>query len=241
MKIRLLSDLHLEHMKDAGKAFLGSLQPLPDTVLVLAGDITSMKSVDYALPQLKALSAIHKHVFFVNGNHSFYGSNPTQVLENTQEIASLIPNFTVLTSDNPVEYEGQRFLGDVLWFPYHPSNRHYERELNDFHLIKDFKPWVYEQHEGMVKNFTKHLKEGDILVTHHLPHPQGIHPIYALDSLNRFFLGDISNLIEERKPTLVFFGHTHSPISFEAKPTKFFCNPKGYPSNKNNGFNPNLV
>ena len=58
------------------------------------------------------------------------------------------------------------------------------------------------------------MQEGDILVTHHMPHPGGIATKYIGDPTNMFFLCDISDIIREKKPVLAIFGHTHCPFDF---------------------------
>jgi predicted phosphodiesterase len=243
-KINLMSDLHLEHHKDQGKNFIDSLPERKDTVLVLAGDITSMADKDYAKNHLGQLAAKAKHTFMVLGNHELYGTTPQEAYTNALQLQFEIQNFTALTAGLPVEYDGHRFIGDTMWFPYDPTNRFYENQMSDFRLIKHFKRWVYDQHDDTVRKFNQNIKEGDIVITHHLPHKNSIHKHFIGDSLNCFFYADMSGIIHANKPAIWIHGHTHCNFYYTVEQTRVICNAAGYPREHTGSdipFNPYLT
>ena len=41
--------------------------------------------------------------------------------------------------------------------------------MSDFSVIRDFQSWVYEENARAVTFFRRELREGDVVVTHHLP------------------------------------------------------------------------
>lgn len=244
MKLHIMSDLHLEHHRDQGASFIASLPERKDTILILAGDITTLQQDWYAEKHLSGLANKYKHTFYVPGNHEFYGSTPQHGWTNLALVAGRIPNFTALTAGLPVELDGKRFHGDTLWFPDDISTqRWHKRQLTDFSIIKQFEPWVYLQHEDTKRKFEQKIQEGDIVITHHMPHPGSIHPAYHGDDLNRFFLGDCSDIIAANKPALWVHGHTHEAFDYQAGGTRIVCNPHGYPREMKNGagFNENLI
>lgn len=236
MKLQIMSDLHLEHHKDDGKSLIASLPERKDTTLILAGDITSLQSADYAREHLEALTEKYKRVLMVPGNHEFYGTNPVDAWNTLLIIGQQVQNLTVLTSNLPVEFEGKRFLGDTLWFKDNPTTqRWHKRQMNDFSVIKQFEPWVFHSCDQTIRDFEKHLKKDDILITHHLPSPRSVHPKWAADDLNRFFVCDIEQLIIDREPALAVHGHTHDKADYMIGPTRVLCNPMGYPRESTRG------
>jgi predicted phosphodiesterase len=229
MRLQIMSDLHLEHHRDGGKSFIKSLPERLDTVLVLAGDITSLGIRDYAKAHLEPIAEKYKQVVYVPGNHEFYGTTPQEGWFNILSFQFEISNLKVLTSDQPFEFEGKRFIGDTLWFPFDHKNGFYQGMMSDFSIIKRFQPWVYDQHEKTIRDFTKHMREGDIVVTHHMPHLRSVHEQYADSSINRFFVSDQSKLIADKKPSLWIHGHTHEPFDYVEGGTRIVANPLGYP------------
>jgi hypothetical protein len=61
------------------------------------------------------------------------------------------------------------------------------------------------------------------------------------DQLNRFFLCDMSGLIERVQPPLWCFGHTHDAVDKDVGATRLLCNPRGYPSEGRQGYQDKLV
>jgi predicted phosphodiesterase len=241
MKLQLISDLHFEFHADKGASFVNSLNPEGVDVLVVAGDLAVGEQISDALG-LICRRYKDAHVVYVHGNHEFYMSDRRSVLRETRKARELNDNLHWLDG-HTIEISGQRFLGTTLWFREDPKARPYEGHLNDFHVIRDFRAWVYEENRRARIFLEEDLREGDVVITHHLPVPEAIHPKYRGSPLNAFFLCDMSQLIADRKPKLWMHGHTHSSVDRTLESgTRVLCNPFGYVSHELNAeFQDSLV
>src|SRR5579872_3193567 len=232
MKLQILSDLHLEHHRDYGEMLIASLDLSRVDLVLLAGDIVGFGAHSLtALGKMRSLCAkAAGTVLYIPGNHEYYGTSPPFVDQNLLLLEREIENLQVLRSGVIFEQEGRHFLGDTLWFPDDPLNPVYAPGLNDFALIQGFIPWVYERYAACRAFLDQELRQGDIVLTHHLPSLSLIAPQFAGSPLNRFFAADLTDLILERKPALWVCGHTHSSIDTSIGETRILCNPYGYPT-----------
>lgn len=225
MRIQLMSDLHAEFHRDHGLAFAESLDPSGVDVLVLAGDI-GVISKDSLEQMLSFLCAKYPHVVYVAGNHEFYNASPSLVEKHRVLLTGKFPNLYWLENSDVI-IQGRRFLGGTLWFP-RPKNPTLKLNMNDFHVIREFEPWVYEQHAKTVDYLRSEVKAGDIVVTHMLPTSRAVSPRWRGDALNPFFaVDDIPDDVLGR-PAAWFFGHTHDSVNFRFGDCTFMCNPFGY-------------
>lgn len=244
MRVQLLSDLHLEFHRDGGRSFLESLDPSGVDVLVLAGDVDV--AAGGLLQSLTMICRLYRDssVVYVAGNHEFYNSDPVTVGRVLGRVRDGYCNFTWL-DDEVVELGGVRFLGTTLWFPRGDAGPDVKGMLNDFTLIEDFEPWVYAANARAVDFLTREVRRGDVVVTHHLPSPQCVSSRYVGSILNQFFVCDLTELVENRRPLLWLFGHTHDSVRFFMKPTGdtlLCCNPLGYsPDDLNPNFREKLT
>jgi Icc-related predicted phosphoesterase len=141
-----------------------------------------------------------------------------------------------------VELAGVRFAGTSLWFRDDPGNLAHEEMLNDFLLIRGFKPWVYEENARALNFLDAQAPLADVVVTHHLPSKRSVAPCFEGDSLNRFFLCDVDDLIERAGPALWVHGHTHCSVGTNVGRTRIVCNPLGYSGwEENSNFDRKLV
>lgn len=240
MRVQILSDLHLEYDRDGGEAFAHTVPVLGD-VLILGGDLIPLRAADPVRRVLRWFCDRFAHVIFVLGNHEYYGTHPADAQALLAACAQKIPNLHVL---NPgvVSIDGIRFVGATLWFPDTPDEVLYRSTLNDFRLIADFVPWVHDTHVEHLAFLKTNIRPGDVVVTHHLPHPRSIAPQYAGSSLNRFFLAeDAAGLVERSGARLWIHGHTHVPCDYVIGKTRVVCNPRGYPGESSNSFKPGCV
>lgn len=239
MKIQIVSDLHLEFDRDKFQSFINDLDPTGVDVLVLAGDICTARNMVGIIGAICRRYSEAK-VVWVHGNHEFYGSDRETVHRLSKQAVDENPNLRWL--DNSwTEIDGQRFIGTPLWFRYEPSNEPLEELMNDFHVIRGFKGWVYKENKRATDFLRNEMKEGDIVVTHHLPAERSVHPIYKGDGLNCFFLCDMEETILERWPAVWIHGHTHHSFNYEIDheggKCRVVCNPRGYnPMALNVGF-----
>jgi Icc-related predicted phosphoesterase len=235
MNIQVMSDLHFEFHRDAGCAFVDSLDPTGVDVLVVAGDLAPLE----LLPDALRLLCDHyksADVVFVAGNHEFYGARPWSVSFFREEQLRW-PNLHWL-ENSAVTIKGQRFVGCTLWFRESTA----PRGLSDFEVIKDFEPWVYEQNARSVKYLEREVRRSDVVVTHHLPSSRSVALQYAGSSLNDYFVCDVERLIFDRQPALWLHGHTHASCKYALDATFVVCNPFGYARREENpDFNPRCI
>jgi predicted phosphodiesterase len=222
LRLRIMSDLHLEFHADAGRSFIESLNPSHVDALILAGDLSTVRGIAEALERLCDIFPV---VVYVHGNHEFYNSNRPRVLEVMKEETGKLPNLIWLEK-GVAELEGHRILGAPLWFKRDDKAPKYE--MNDFNLIEDFEEWVYDENRQAVRFLRRELAPGDVVVTHHLPSKTSIAPEYKDDPLNAYFFYDLEELIIERKPAVWIHGHTHTSFDYKIVTTRVVCNPFGY-------------
>lgn len=224
MKILILSDVHAEFHRDFGKAFVESL-PQADVVL-LAGDVGVLNRGSLEAV-LGFFSSKYKHVVYTCGNHEFYSSEARFADQRISDVCAGLGNVHRLNHSSVV-IDGQRFIGGTLWFPEPPAHLRYLRHsMNDFAIIRNFEPWVYDQHESDVRYISHHASKNDIVVTHMIPSLDLITPKWRGNSLNLFFAHQMPEEVL-RMPKLWVFGHTHDSIDVVRGSTRFLCNPFGY-------------
>ena len=226
MRILVMSDLHVEFHEDAGASFVASVDPTGIDVVVLAGDI----AVSTEIPATLGLLCRHfrgAQVLYVHGNHEFYESSIAEVQELTRQVARRQRNLRWLET-RTVNFRGQRFLGATLWFPHDQRTVPNRQRLSDFFEIQDFESWVYEQNRRTVHWLRRVVRAGDVVITHHLPTPRAVAQRFVDNPLNSFFVCDVEDVIEEQRPALWVYGHTHESADFRIADTRLVCNPLGY-------------
>lgn len=243
MKALLVSDLHFEFHRDGGQSLVKSL---PDAdVLLCPGDLADAAGVWDAL-----LLLLEKwpHVVYTYGNHEFYGSNIPEVKKKVGRLQQRLPAMEGtygqlhVLDNSTCEIEGRRFVGTTLWFRKSLGGLKYERMLNDFSQIGNAHQRIYEENDKAEAFLRETVTDNDIVLTHHMPAPESIHPKYEGSPLNRFFMTDMSSLIEQRQPKLWVHGHTHSSCDYYLGRTQVLCNPFGYVRyDTNRAFNEELL
>jgi predicted phosphodiesterase len=227
VRVQILSDLHFEFDRDGGEAFTRSV-PVAGDVLVLAGDVILLREPDQAHRVFDRFCGRFPHVVFVPGNHEYYRSRPADAEAVLAGCTRQYANLHVL---NPgvAAIDGTRFVGAALWFPPSPDEASYRRQLMDFRLIDGFVPWVHDTHAAHLAFLEAEVRPGDVVVTHHLPHPRSIAVQYLGSPLNRFFLApDAARCVERAGAKLWIHGHTHVGCDYVVGATRVVCNPRGY-------------
>jgi predicted phosphodiesterase len=250
MKIRYVSDIHLEHrLRNATVAplverIIPSLEDDKDTVLVLAGDICSKR--DHLLVALQILTKRFKHVLMVAGNHEFYGYNMNEYETCITGPAWLaMSNLTyVVKGVKTVYIDGARFIMSTLWA---------DGGANPMEaIIVQNGLWDFRQITlGDVHN-AQYMTVGDmyemncmnrhrielalgsphdgktVVITHHVPSHAFCHPRHGM-TMNGGFASDCGPMMMgDTAPDYWIFGHTHDTIKRQMYDTMCLCNPLGY-------------
>jgi Icc-related predicted phosphoesterase len=222
MKIQIVSDLHTEFLRPQEvEKYLKRLKSDAE-VIVLAGDICSRNKIIYTL---SIFSEMYEHVVYVNGNHELYGTHIDKIRETRQ----YVPKNVHWLDNSCVEIKNQRFIGCTMWFRNDSMNSVYERGMNDFYSILNFRDYVYRENENSVNYLSSNVQENDIVITHHLPSYKLVNWKYLNSPLNRFFVCEMDELIKKNNPKYWIFGHTHEKTELDLFGCKMIANPHGYP------------
>ena len=246
MKLNVLSDLHLS---------LGALA-LPENdadTVVLAGDIARPReAVAWA-------SRFAKPVLYVPGNHEFYGGSIAGTLA---ELKRLCEGTGIhVLDDDEIVIEGVRFLGTTLWTDFMlfgdgpqrtAAMQEAQRFMRDFSRVRlgeaSFSPAdsaaLFRRHAAWLESKLAEPHAGPtVVITHHAPSRNSIHPRFADSPLNACFVSDAEHLIAGSRAQLWIHGHTHDSFDCFVNGTRVLCNPRGYAKdgvNENPSFDANL-
>jgi 3',5'-cyclic AMP phosphodiesterase CpdA len=250
MKLNILSDLHL--------GVSGLERPRNDAdVVILAGDI--------ARPREAAAWALgfDKPVLFVLGNHEFYGSSIDGA---AAEMKRLCAGTQVNVLDNDeVIIDGVRFLGSTLWTDFRlfgdgdeqaaamaaaqqlmrDFSRIRLREAEDALFTPADSAALFERNAAWLDRRLDAPHDGPtVVITHHAPSRQSIHPRFAGSPLNACFVSDADRLVDGQRACCWIHGHTHDSFDYGLHGTRVICNPRGYAKagvNENPRFDADLM
>ncbi|MBM3346437.1 MAG: serine/threonine protein phosphatase [Betaproteobacteria bacterium] len=244
MRIRVLSDLHLE--------VSGFLPPPADAdVVVLAGDVANgAAAIDWAR------HAFDVPVLYVPGNHEYYDGQYQAVQAGLRAAQNADPEGRVRVLDcTEWRFRGVRFLGCTLWSDYSllpqperaASMNRLRRYIPDYRLIRFDERCL--QPEDSVALCTRHrawlaakLAEiyggPTVVVTHFVPHRNSIAAKFADNFANPMFVVPMDEFMG--RALLWIHGHTHTAFDYQAGGTRIVCNPRGYPD-EDTGFNPGMI
>jgi predicted phosphodiesterase len=185
------------------------------------------------------------HVVYVAGNHEFYHGKWKASLDHLREECDRFPNVYFLEKDIK-EIDDYTFVGATLWTDMNkndPLTLHsIGNMMNDFKVIRNdehgytkLRPahamYRHQQTLSYFKNVIDDRKDKKIVVVgHHSPSHQSIHPDYGRDTLmNGGYHSNLDGFILDRPQILLWtHGHTHVPFDYMIGTTRIVCNPRGY-------------
>jgi Calcineurin-like phosphoesterase len=244
MKLHILNDLHIE--------FEDFEPPATDAdVVVLAGDIgVGLEGLRWAGDRFP-----DKPVIYVPGNHEFYHHDLALI----EELKAQAPDHIHVLNDDQIIIGRVRFLGSILWTDFAlfgEGERFFamqqaRRQMTDFSIIQNggrqFTPEDAIQlhtasRDWLAAMLAEPLDGKTVVVTHHAPSSQSVHPRYARDLLTPAFASNLENLMDGDRPALWVHGHMHESYDYEVYGTRVVCNPRGYaPRALNPEFRPDFV
>jgi Icc-related predicted phosphoesterase len=244
-RIYYASDLHLEHRQ----LDYGIIHPIPNSILVLAGDIvptaslifqqnhpdpTSTDFVDF----FEIISFKYKHVIYIAGNHSLYGSQ-YNCIGNLKRALAEYTNIHVLDCES-ITLEGIDFYGGTCWTDFNKEDPETllraPKTLMDFRVIKEgtgkFLPStalkLHKQYLVGLDKFLNTAKNKTVVVSHHSPSHATINPIYKDQyHMNGLFSSDLTEYMEGID--YFIYGHMHSGLDVVHGDCHVITNPRGYP------------
>lgn len=253
MLCSVISDLHIE-FHDICNLPPGDILILAGDIFVAAhmhkfhtDAISSSERKKYEKFCKEELSKF-KHILYVKGNHEHYHGNFEDTSSILREyLSSHISNLTLLDNESII-IDGIKFIGSSLWGTYGCNTINHmfiQESMNDCLVIKTLLPIddefnygkkgrnlnvfdIYKEHMkscNFIENELKDTKLPCIIITHHAP------SYLCLDIGNKLSDAYASNqhgLIEEYKPKLWIYGHTHNPMQIKINETLLMTNPRGY-------------
>jgi len=272
MKLRVGSDLHLEwrlpfkeNPDEALPKVLETVLPEDErdfeSVLVLAGDITSYPAQRLAL--LKRVVPRFKHVFYVAGNHEFWGSDMMAwVTERKLMLDTFGDKLTVSKIGGAVRWfdssTGVSIIGATKWTAFGRGSPRIEMCLQRFpdcfSINYNSQPLtpkkiaaIHQEEIAAIIAELKSVREKSVdtnivVVTHHLPSFSLCDPRYAggIDGFDHAFASNQNNLLGDDflAPDFWIHGHTHVAVERFLGNSHILCNPAGYPNEQPGGYRP---
>lgn len=231
MKMRIVSDLHLEHEYIE----LPVTKTESEETLILAGDICS--NFDTLNKFFLDCSIRFKNVLFIYGNHEYYGHS---VDDTKGAISKMIFNYAniYLLDNETLELDGIVFYGGTLWGDgYHEPTS----ALNDFNVVDFPELFYYNEYVDFVRKFDNVAEKIDIVISHHSPSYKSLDPQFEGSFLNKYFMNDLDHIFEWGTNLKCWIhGHTHSSNAYKIGDCAVICNPKGY-FDENKKYNPKFV
>lgn len=242
MRLAWTSDIHLNHADlKAWDAWTGEIREAAADGILITGDLSEADDLLFQLGRIA--ESLPGNIFFVLGNHDFYGSSIASTRRNVTSLVREIPSLCYLTDSAPVEMVPGRFLvGEDGWgdgvvgdFENSPVR------LHDFQLIKDFKrvdpiDWpglIREQGAESARRLKRKLaavakSAAEVLVATHVP-PFRESCWYEGKTTDDywapfFVCGQVGDVLREfalENPTIqttVVCGHTHHGGIAEIEP-----------------------
>lgn len=210
--------------------------------------------------------ACHKYnqVVYIMGNHEHYHG----LFDHTADILrEFLKDTPVVFLDNEwMKLDGWNLFGGTLWTDYNDGDwfaLHAAKDkMNDHDIIEKVKkagtePVVGGVAQDYLGKFTPHdafneyteclyaLTAGldhetpTIVMTHHCPSEQSVHPRFRGDILNyAFFSNQEDVMLGNPNIKYWFHGHTHDTFNYKVGECEVVCNPRGYEGHQlNEGFN----
>ena len=240
MKLRILSDLHLEFHYDGGLSFIRDQKDSGYDVLILAGDITSHNNLSFVLSNFRE-SCEERPIIFVPGNHEYYHTSPKKLNLELKKLSKLDSRLHILDNKSII-VDNKKFVGSTLWYRHSGTIEPHDHLLNDFTIIENFREWISEHSRKSAAYLDKQIKKCDVVITHHLPSYNSVHSFFKDSILNKYFVHDLHPLLETCNAKLWIHGHTHKSMDYVVGTTRVVCNPFGYLRREQNSqFNEKLT
>lgn len=255
MRVNVISDLHLEFADlelPGGDILILSGDACESRTLRkhkydpnnILGESPTGKRTDRAARFFAEELAKYQKVFYVMGNHEHYHSRYDRTADEIREV--LPPNVQLMENDHAI-VDDVLFLGATLWTDCNKGNpmcvQVLKHGMNDYKAITHKAGDIYrkldprdtwETHRR-TKEYFKLMVELNrdkkvVVLTHHAPTLQSIHPHYAHDvDMNGGYASDLSEFILDNENILYWtHGHMHDPSDYMVGQCRVIANPRGY-------------
>jgi len=235
MQIQYCSDLHLEFPENQRFLARNPLKTLGD-ILILAGDVVTFRDQQNASGFFDFVCDHFAAIYWVPGNHEYYGSNitdkPDPLFEKIRDNLFLVNNCSVV-------HEGVRLIFTTLWSRISPQlELDIRRSVSDFSAIRfreeNLTPRNFSLlHEESLRFMKTALSEGGenptVVVTHHVPTLMNYPRVYKNSPLTEAFASEQFDLISDSGADCWIYGHHHiNTPEFRIGKTRMVTNQLGY-------------
>lgn len=243
IRIHVASDLHTNSFRNKRNlSFLEKVYEVPDCDFVIfAGDMCD------GINCLNDLNLHYKNklLFWVAGNHDFYGCDINEAIIMFKNFNK--DKFNFLYNDHfdlIIKNKKVRIIGSTLWTNYKLYTDKKESIENLCKINKDHKNILYNgqnlKYENLLEEYEKSIlfienKLSDsnnfdyvVVVTHFLPLEKSLSKKHGNKEINPIFATDLSNIITKYNPNLWIHGHSHESCNYVFEKTRIISNPLGY-------------
>jgi 3',5'-cyclic AMP phosphodiesterase CpdA len=250
VKIRVLSDLHLECDEPEAIAHADA------DLVVLAGDIHNhAEGIRWAAQTFDPDTP----VVYVPGNHEYYDGEFGALETAMRDAAASVDNLHYLNNATWTDPAGRwRVLGTTLWTDFElfgasdearaASCAAAEKAMLDFRgpiqvawssetrtsdapsrmfTVGDALALHRQSRTWLERELAQPFDGITIVVTHHAPHRASLAERFANDLASAGFISHLPTLVHE-PVALWIHGHTHTAFDYVSNGTRVVCNPRGY-------------
>jgi predicted phosphodiesterase len=272
MKIQVVSDLHLEFNTDIELVNAGADVLVLAGDICLADHLYSNPTAGldnliqkgwYAKDAIryrkffKQVSERFPKIIYIMGNHEHYSGRWSRTADVLRQEVARYRNIHFLEQDKLVIGDVV-FLGCTLWTDLNRDDPlteyHVKSLMNDYRAITQdtngkfhkLNPITTRQKHHQSVEWLKMMLEEDkrktVIVGHHAPSHQSIHPKYQNETImNGAYVSNLEWLmVGTDHIALWVHGHVHDPHDYVVNKTRVICNPCGYPGEPKR-WDPNLI
>ncbi|BAV08680.1 Calcineurin-like phosphoesterase [Filimonas lacunae] len=235
MTIQYCSDLHLEFRENEEYLLQHPIEPQAE-VLILAGDVVPFARKNKAKHFLNELSDKFRVVYWLPGNHEYYGSDISQRSGCFREAIK----HNVFLLNNQVVQEGNvHIICSTLWSYISPAAEwDIAAGVTDYRVIsyhnEPFRPLhnnrMHKENLAFIQKAVSEVNTGKIVVaTHHLPTYQHYPEQYKNSTISEAFATELSGYIASSPVDYWIYGHHHANVAdFTIGQTHMCTNQLGY-------------
>ena len=257
MKIHLNSDVHIEFDQQPTHTLVGGDVLLLAGDVCVADLLRKERTDKKAIRHRRVCDAFFKEecakyekVYMIMGNHEHYHG----VFDNTAMIMREYlrdTNVTLLDKEWTDLNEHWQLFGGTMWTDYDQSDwfamQDAKNKMNDHRIIEKIKGEAVngtvmgrflpedavEEYRDTVAELVSHVidnpEKKKIVMTHHAPCAQSIHPRYQGMRLNAAYYTEMSGWIMDQPDIKYWFhGHMHDSFDYIVGDCRVVCNPRGY-------------
>ena len=241
MKIQYCSDLHLEFPHN--REFIKKNPIIPTgEILLLAGDILPFQLLNESSEFLDRISDSFEKVYWIPGNHEYYGSDINQ---RSGSFSEQIRSNVTLLNNQEIKIKDVNFIFSTLWSKIGEENRLIiENTLSDFGSIMDenkkFSSIKFNELHTESVNFirgklSQNINQKNVVITHHVPTFLNYPEEHKQSRVNQGFATELYDLIHDSTIDYWIYGHHHTNIpTFDINGAKLITNQLGYVKYKKN-------